>query len=117
MKTFEIEVVRTYTTTIYVETADHLMASDIKRITMFNDVLEEELDIYDKHSQPHDINRSKSESIFQRMKTIILKKDYRSLVHLVLYYDLNLILKQFNIDGNELIRLCKVNRWDKIRQN
>ena len=48
MKTFEIEVVRTYTTTIYVETDDHLMASDIKRITMYNDVLEEEFDIYDE---------------------------------------------------------------------
>ena len=48
MKTFEIEVVRTYTTTIEVETADHLMASDIKRITMYNNVLEEEEDIYDE---------------------------------------------------------------------
>ena len=48
MKTFEIEMVRTYTTTIEVETADHLMASDIKRITMYNNVLEEEEDIYDE---------------------------------------------------------------------
>ena len=48
MKLFEIEVVRTYTTTIEVETADHLMASDIKRITMYNNVLEEEEDIYDE---------------------------------------------------------------------
>ena len=48
MKTFEIEVVRTYTTTIEVETADHLTASDIKRITMYNNVLEEEEDIYDE---------------------------------------------------------------------
>ena len=48
MKTFEIEVVRTYTTLIEVETADHLMASDIKRITMYNNVLEEEEDIYDE---------------------------------------------------------------------
>ena len=48
MKTFEIQVVRTYTTTIEVETADHLMASDIKRITMYNNVLEEEEDIYDE---------------------------------------------------------------------
>ena len=48
MKTFEIEVVRTYTTTIEVEAADHLMASDIRRITMYNDVLEEEEDIYDE---------------------------------------------------------------------
>ena len=48
MKTFEIEVVRTYTTTIEVEALDHLMASDIKRITMYNNVLEEEEDIYDE---------------------------------------------------------------------
>ena len=48
MKTFEIEVVRTYTTTIEVETADHLTASDVRRITMHNDVLEEEEDIYDE---------------------------------------------------------------------
>ena len=48
MKTFEIEVVRTYTTTIEIEALDHLMASDIKRITMYNDVLEEEEDIYDE---------------------------------------------------------------------
>ena len=48
MKTFEIEVVRTYTTKIEVETADHLMASDIRRITMYNNVLEEEEDIYDE---------------------------------------------------------------------
>ena len=48
MKTFEIEVVRTYTTTIEVETADHLTASDVRRITMYNDVLEEEEDIYDE---------------------------------------------------------------------
>ena len=48
MKTFEIEVVRTYTTTIEIEALDHLMASDIKRITMYNNVLEEEEDIYDE---------------------------------------------------------------------
>ena len=48
MKTFEIEVVRTYTTTIEIEVLDHLMASDIKRITMYNNVLEEEEDIYDE---------------------------------------------------------------------
>ena len=48
MKTFEIEVVRTYTTTIEVETADHLTASDVERITMYNNVLEEEEDIYDE---------------------------------------------------------------------
>ena len=48
MKTFEIEMVRTYTTTIEVETADHLTASDVRRITMSNDVLEEEEDIYDE---------------------------------------------------------------------
>jgi len=48
MKTFKIEVVRTYTTTIELETADHLMASDIERITMYNNVLEEEEDIYDE---------------------------------------------------------------------
>jgi hypothetical protein len=48
MKLFEIEVVRTYTTTIEIEVLDHLMASDIKRITMYNNVLEEEEDIYDE---------------------------------------------------------------------
>ena len=48
MKTFEIEVVRAYTTTIEIEVLDHLMASDIKRITMYNNVLEEEEDIYDE---------------------------------------------------------------------
>jgi hypothetical protein len=48
MKTFEIEVVRTYTTTIEIEVLDHLMESDIKRITMYNNVLEEEEDIYDE---------------------------------------------------------------------
>ena len=48
MKTFEIEVVRTYTTTIEVEVLDHLTASDVERITMYNDVLEEEEDIYDE---------------------------------------------------------------------
>ena len=48
MKTFKIQEVREYTTTIEVETADHLMASDIRRITMYNDVLEEEEDIYDE---------------------------------------------------------------------
>ena len=48
MKTFEIEVVRTYTTIIEIEVLDHLMASDIKRITMYNNVLEEEEDIYDE---------------------------------------------------------------------
>ena len=48
MKTFEIEVVRTYTTTIEVETADHLTASDVERITMYNNVIEEEEDIYDE---------------------------------------------------------------------
>ena len=48
MKTFEIDVGRTYTTTIEVETADHLTASDVRRITMYNDVLEEEEDIYDE---------------------------------------------------------------------
>ena len=48
MKLFEIEVVRTYTTTIEVETADHLTASDVERITMYNNVIEEEEDIYDE---------------------------------------------------------------------
>ena len=48
MKTFEIEVVRTYTTTIEIEVLDHLTASDIKRITMYNNVLKEEEDIYDE---------------------------------------------------------------------
>ena len=48
MKKFEIEVSRSYTTTIEVETADHLTASDVRRITMYNDVLEEEEDIYDE---------------------------------------------------------------------
>ena len=48
MKTFDIEVVRTYTTTIDVEVIDNLTASDVERITMYNDVLEEEEDIYDE---------------------------------------------------------------------
>tara|TARA_R110000796_G_scaffold6811_2_gene23943 strand:+ start:820 stop:1041 length:222 start_codon:yes stop_codon:yes gene_type:complete len=48
MKTFEIEVVRTYTTTIEVEVPDNLTASDVERITTYNDVLEEEEDIYDE---------------------------------------------------------------------
>jgi hypothetical protein len=48
MKKFEIEVVRTYTTTIEVEVLDHLMASDVERITTYNDVLEEEEDLYDE---------------------------------------------------------------------
>ena len=35
MKTFEIEVVRTYTTTIEVELPDNLTASDVERIIKF----------------------------------------------------------------------------------
>lgn len=38
MKTFEIEVVRTYTTTIEVELPDNLTASDVERITQCIDV-------------------------------------------------------------------------------
>jgi hypothetical protein len=34
MKTFEIEVVRTYTTTIEVELLDHLTPSDVEAITL-----------------------------------------------------------------------------------
>ena len=48
MKTFEIEVVRTYTTTIEVEVPDNLTASDVERITTYNDVSEKEEDIYDE---------------------------------------------------------------------
>ena len=39
---------RTYTTTIEVEVPDNLTASDVERITTYNDVLEEEEDIYDE---------------------------------------------------------------------
>ena len=38
MKTFEIEVVRTYTTTIEVEVPDNLSPSDVERITLGNDL-------------------------------------------------------------------------------
>ena len=55
MKTFEIEVVRTYTTTIEVEVPDNLMASDLERIAISSvgpfgkdDVSEKEEDIYDE---------------------------------------------------------------------
>ena len=48
MKKFEIEVVRTYTTYIEVEVLDHLMAADVERIAMYNNVLEEEEDLYEE---------------------------------------------------------------------
>ena len=38
MKTFEIEVVRTYTTTIEIELPDNLTPSDVERITQCIDV-------------------------------------------------------------------------------
>jgi len=49
MKTFEIEVVRTYTTTIEVETADNLTARDVERITNYDLYdLEEHEYLYDE---------------------------------------------------------------------
>lgn len=39
MKTFEIEVVRTYTTTIEVALPDNLTSSDVERITMFPTIM------------------------------------------------------------------------------
>ena len=48
MKTFEIEVVRSFRTTFVVELPDNLTESDVERITMYNNVIEEEEDIYDE---------------------------------------------------------------------
>jgi len=76
MKTFEIEVVRTYTTTIEVETADHLMASDIKRITMYNNVLEEEEDIYDE------IWETLGEAELEQMDTDMLTVNAKELIEI-----------------------------------
>ena len=46
MKTFEIEVVRTYTTTIEVELPDNLTASDAERITQCQSLFGNEDDIF-----------------------------------------------------------------------
>ena len=53
MKTFEIEVVRTYTTTIEVELPDNLTPRDVERITLGNDIgrfytIEVENDVHDE---------------------------------------------------------------------
>ncbi len=49
MKTFEIEVVRTYTTTIEVETDDNLTPRDVERITNYDLYdLEEHEYLYDE---------------------------------------------------------------------
>jgi hypothetical protein len=53
MKIFEIEVVRTYTTTIEIETSDHVTQSDVYNATFSNVVPEEKQgkgleDLYDE---------------------------------------------------------------------
>ena len=48
MKTFEIEVVRTYTTTIQVELPDNLTASDVRTITRGETPYKEWLKIQDE---------------------------------------------------------------------
>ncbi len=51
MKTFELEVVRTYTTTIQVELPDKYYPSYVEEITLGNMPYEEWLSIQDIHSE------------------------------------------------------------------
>ena len=67
MKTFEIEVVRTYTTTIQVELPDNLTASDVRTITRGETPYKEWLKIQDEAY--HEIWDKLGEAELEQMDT------------------------------------------------
>jgi hypothetical protein len=80
MKTFKIEVVRTYTTTIEVEVPDNLSPSDAERITLGDDLgrfytKELESDLY------HEIWEQIGEQELQQMDTDLLSVKAKELYH------------------------------------
>ena len=66
MKTFEIEVVRTYTTTIEVELPDTYTPSDVRRITL-GDCLGKLDGLYTENEAYHEIWDKLSEAELQHM--------------------------------------------------
>ena len=70
MKTFEIEVVRTYTTTIQVELPDNLTASDVRTITRGEVPYKEWLKIQDEAY--HEIWDKLGEAELEQCNTKIL---------------------------------------------
>lgn len=67
MKQFEIEVVRTYATTIKIGTSKNFTEKDIERIAMYEDVKETEEDMY------HEIWDIIGEKELQQMDTDLLE--------------------------------------------
>ena len=80
MKLFEIEVVRTYTTTIEVALPDNLSPSSVERITLGNDLgqsgnLKREENLY------HDIWDTLGEAELEQCDTSILSVKAKELYH------------------------------------
>tara|TARA_E500000305_G_scaffold109535_1_gene114853 strand:- start:1232 stop:1471 length:240 start_codon:yes stop_codon:yes gene_type:complete len=67
MKTFEIEVVRTYTTTIEVALPDNLTPSDVERITLGNNLGAYFLDALLEQDLYHEIWDTLSDAELQHM--------------------------------------------------
>ena len=75
MKTFEIEVVRTYTTTIEVALPDNLTPSDVEEITLGNMPYEEWLSIQDIYSEIWDkLGEAELEQMDTDMQSIKVKE-------------------------------------------
>jgi len=75
MKKFEIEMVRTYTTTIEVELPDNLTESDVETITLGNIPYEEFLKIQDIYGNIWDkMGEAEMEQMDTDMKSINVKE-------------------------------------------
>jgi len=72
MKTFEIEVVRTYTTTIEVALPDNLTPSDVERITLGNNLGAYSLDALMEQDLYHDIWDTLGEAELEQCDTAML---------------------------------------------
>ena len=72
MKTFEIEVVRTYTTTIEVALPDNLTESDAERITLGNNLGAYSLDALLEQDLYHEIWDTLGEAELEQCDTSIL---------------------------------------------
>jgi len=75
MKKFEIEMVRTYTTTIEVELPDNLTESDVETITLGNIPYEEFIKIQDIYGNIWDkMGEAEMEQMDTDMKSINVKE-------------------------------------------
>lgn len=81
MKTFEIEVVRTYTTTIEVALPDELTTSSVERITLGNNLGAYSLDALLEQDLYHEIWDTLGEAELEQCDTEMLSVKAKELYH------------------------------------